>query len=75
MEKRIISLILALAMVFSGVLLRLNKAHVETMFTEDEIHTFTLECRQYFETMSASEGPCTVIVQKDIYEEAKAQAS
>lgn len=75
MKKAIISLILAIVMVFSVVPLRLNKAQAEALFTEGEIHTFTLECRQYFETMSANEGPCTVIVQKDIYEEARAQAS
>lgn len=63
--RRYLSLLLLLMMLSSTVF-------AEAPFAEGEIHT-SLDFRLYFETMSITEGPCTISVQKDIYEDVQAE--
>lgn len=64
--KRYSGLLLVLLLAFGAA------ACAEVSFTAGEPHT-SLDFRLYFETMSATEGACTVSIQKDAYDDVQAK--
>lgn len=66
MKRRLFPLLLVLTLLFGST------AFAQAPFAEGETHT-SLDFRLYFETMSATEGPCTVSIQKEIYDDFQAE--
>lgn len=56
------------------LMLPLIGAAEESLFTEGEPHKSQLDYRQYFETMTATTGECTLFIATDAYDQAKADA-
>lgn len=72
MRKRIFRLLLLTAILICCPIIACN-ALSEVFFSPGETHTSTLDFRQYFETMSATQGACTMSIRQDIYQEDQAQ--
>lgn len=53
--------------------LHIGNASAEANFAPGETHASTWNFRQYFETMSATQGACTMSIRQDIYQEDQAQ--
>lgn len=53
--------------------LMVRSALSEVLFSPGETHTSTLNFKQYFETMSAAQGACTMSIRQDMYQEDQAQ--
>ncbi len=56
------------------LMLPLIGAAEESLFTEGEPHKSQLDYRQYFKTMTATTGECTLFIATDAYDQAKADA-
>ena len=68
-----VALFLAMLLALSGVGMASAAAPAFPEFVEGEPHTFTLDFKLYFETMTATQGACTIGIQKDIYERSEAR--
>ena len=71
-EKGVFSIILVIVVLIC-YLLNMCTALSEALFSPGETHTSTLDFRQYFETISATQGACTMSIHQDIYQEDQAQ--
>lgn len=71
-EKGVFSIILVIVVLIC-CLLNMCTALSEALFSPGETHTSTLDFRQYFETISATQGACTMSIHQDIYQEDQAQ--
>lgn len=71
-EKGVFSIILVIVVLIC-CLLNMCTALSEALFSPGETHTSTLDFRQYFETISATQGACTMSIRQDIYQEDQAQ--
>lgn len=71
-EKGVFSIILVIVVLIC-CLLNMCTALSEALFSPGEAHTSTLDFRQYFETISATQGACTMSIHQDIYQEDQAQ--
>lgn len=71
-EKGVFSIILVIVVLIC-YLLNMCTALSEALFSPGETHTSTLDFRQYFETISATQGACTMSIRQDIYQEDQAQ--
>lgn len=71
-EKEVFSIILVIVVLIC-YLLNMCTALSEALFSPGETHTSTLDFRQYFETISATQGACTMSIHQDIYQDDQAQ--
>lgn len=71
-EKGVFSIILVIVVLIC-CLLNMCTALSEALFSPGETHTSTLDFRQYFETISATQGACTMSIHQDIYQADQAQ--
>lgn len=72
MRKKHFSLLLVVVILSCCPIIAHN-ASSEVLFSPGETHTSTWDFRQYFETMSATQGACTMSIRQNVYQEDQAQ--